>query len=146
AGVELVAAAAVLPPGSLDLLDRVHREAARPVEPALVARPVEELQEGVAVAGRAVAEARALRERPRPPRQLAARLEQGRQLLVARRERGERRHDPGPAVAPLRAELRRLPGLFERRPPLGHAAVPEGVARDRLDRPALQLTPPVGLE
>src|SRR5204863_9908592 len=84
---------------ALDLLDGVHREAARALEPALVSRPRVELQERVAVAGRAVAKAGALRERTRLPRQLAARFEQRREVVVATREVCQRRDDPRRAVA-----------------------------------------------
>src|SRR5215831_14381607 len=52
-GVAAVAAA-------LDLAERVHCEASRPLEPELVAGPLERLQEREPVAGRPVADARAL--------------------------------------------------------------------------------------
>src|SRR6185312_5205980 len=50
AGPERVASATVLRGRSLDLLDRVHGERARPVEPEFVSGSLQELQECVAVA------------------------------------------------------------------------------------------------
>src|SRR5690349_4273826 len=73
AGPQRVAPPAVLRAGPLDLGRGVHRERPRPFQPALVAGAVEELQERVAVAGGAVAEAGALGQRPRRPGELAAR-------------------------------------------------------------------------
>jgi hypothetical protein len=67
-----VAAAAARGTLALDLSDRVHRERARPLEPELVAGAAVENEEGVRVARGAVAEIRALSERPRAPGQLAA--------------------------------------------------------------------------
>ena len=73
AGEERVAAAAELGTPPLDLGDCVHGEGAGPVEPEPVFRPVVEDEECVRVPGRAVAEARSLREGPSAPRQFAAR-------------------------------------------------------------------------
>src|SRR5262245_48116451 len=56
AGPEGVAAV----PASLDLAECVHCEASRPLEPELVAGALERLQERVPVAGRPVADTRAL--------------------------------------------------------------------------------------
>src|SRR4051794_5225354 len=73
AGPERVAAVAVLLACRARLRRGVHREAARPLEPALVARTREELEQREAVACRAVAEAAALAQRAGGPGQLAAR-------------------------------------------------------------------------
>ena len=66
----------------------MHRERARSREPALVSRALEQREEGVAVPGRAMAEARALPQRPGLPRELAAR---DRELLVEEVARASRR-------------------------------------------------------
>src|SRR5207247_8576729 len=78
AGPERVATSAALGARALDLAERVHREPACPLEPALVARALERLQERVAVAGRAVADADALlvAVRSRAPGQLGSGQEQ----------------------------------------------------------------------
>src|SRR5205823_13071169 len=84
----------------LELCERVQREPARALEPALVARERECLQERVAVAGGPVAEPRALAEPARLPGQLGS-AEQ--QLVVE--ELADRRDDARRAVAPLHAHL-----------------------------------------
>ncbi len=63
-------------PGRRHLCGGVHRESPRALEPELVPGAGEELQEREAVAGGAVAEVRALAQRARRPRQLAAREQQ----------------------------------------------------------------------
>ena len=100
ASPERVAAAPVLRPALLHLACSVHRERARSREPPLVSRALEQRQECVSVPRCAVAEARALSQRPGAPRQLAA---GDRELLVE--DVRERRDDPRRAVAPLRADL-----------------------------------------
>src|SRR5579875_160963 len=87
-------------PLPLDLRDRVPGERARPLEPALVARAPVQDEEGVGVTGRAVAQARALRQRPGSPGQLAAGERELQLELVA-----QRGHHPGRAVTPLHADL-----------------------------------------
>ena len=72
---------------AFDLLERMHRERAGAHEPSLVAGSFEELQEGVAVARRAVAEARTLLQRACDPRELAAGDEQVGERIVGRCER-----------------------------------------------------------
>jgi hypothetical protein len=104
----------------LDLGRGVDREHARSVEPELVARALEELQERVTVARGPVAEARALGEWAGLPRELAAGDEQLRELLIAGRDRRERSDDAGRPVAPLGLDLGRASGL-ERGGPLREA-------------------------
>src|SRR3954469_12192893 len=58
AAPQRVAAAAVLAPSRFHLPGRMHRESPCPLEPALVARPREELEEREPVACRAVTQAR----------------------------------------------------------------------------------------
>ena len=79
---ERVAAAAALRPEPLDLAERVHREAARAVEPALVAGARERLQERVAVPRRAVTDRRALLERRAGPCRHVSSAPASRRLLV----------------------------------------------------------------
>src|SRR4029078_13683589 len=88
---------------ALRLLDRMHRECARAMQPELVAGAREELQERVAVPGGSVAAAGPLPERARAPRQLATGDEQLGEGVVPGREGGERCDDARRAVTPLRA-------------------------------------------
>src|SRR5436853_609515 len=83
------------------------RPEARALEPLRIARALVQLQEREAVAGGAVAEASALLQRTRRPRQLT-RGEQDRVQLAVCRRAGERAHDPGRAVAPLNPNGARL--------------------------------------
>ena len=59
-------------PSGLDLLDAVHREPPRPLQPQLIARAPVQRQERQAVTRGAVAEAGPLTQRAGLPRQLAA--------------------------------------------------------------------------
>src|SRR5215467_4486403 len=70
-GVQRIASHAVARRMRVALLDRVHGESARPVEPELIARPSEELEKSVAVSGRSMTEAGALAQRAGLPHQLA---------------------------------------------------------------------------
>ena len=73
---ERVAAESMALARRLDLLDGVHREPPRPLQPKLVSQPLEQRQEGAAVTGRAVTEAGALGQRAGLPGQLGARRQQ----------------------------------------------------------------------
>src|SRR5436190_4722500 len=131
AGPERVAAAPVGRAALLHLVHGVHREQAGTREPALVSRPVEQRQEGIAVPGRPVAEVRALPQRAGAPYQAAAR---DRELLV--HQFSERRHDSRRAVAPLRADLA-VPMRVETLPmrvrqPVGEAGLLHDEALERL--------------
>src|SRR5439155_16909494 len=101
AGEQRVAAATVRGGDPLGLCERVHGEAARALEPALVAGARERLEEREAVAGRAVAETVALfvAVRTRPPDQLGACKQQLFVEVVPRA--GE---DAGRAGAPLETD------------------------------------------
>ena len=126
----------------LHLVDRVHGEAPRPLEPALVAGAFEQRQEGETVAGRAVAERRAFAKRPRLPGQLASGHEQPGEAVVAWRHPGQRRHDPGSAVAPLRADLgwpAHRQALTGDRLPVRPAFLRHGGGGDRAQRVTLEL-------
>src|SRR5574341_1404182 len=80
----------------------MHGESPRAVEPLRVAGPAVELEERVAVAGRAMAEAASLLERTGLPDQLASRREHRVEAPVeSRRHRGQPDDDPGRSVAPL---------------------------------------------
>src|SRR6478672_11229986 len=96
-----VTAASIAATHPRDLSPGVHSEGAGSVEPELVAVALEELQERVAVAGGAVAEARAFDERACAPNELASCKQQLGEFLVVRRDRSERGDDSGCAVAPL---------------------------------------------
>ena len=128
--------------GALDLLERVHRERARPLEPALVARALEELEEGVAVAGGAVAEAGALRQRACAPGELAALDEQ-----LGEARRGRARSEPSDATipgAPWHHCVRMACGVLGGSRAGGHCASPSArcaCCRDHVDRTALELGP-----
>src|SRR5256885_12304427 len=89
----------------LRLRDAVHRERARPLEPARVAGPAMELQERVAVAPGAVAQARALRRRPGGPDRLAGGDEQRVELVTG--QIAEADHEARRAVAELHEQRRR---------------------------------------
>src|SRR6476661_2890496 len=71
AGEERVATPAELRPLALDLAAGVHGESPRAVQPELVSSSAVEDEEGVRIPARAVAEARAPRDRPGAPRQFA---------------------------------------------------------------------------
>ena len=121
--------------GPLDLADRVRGEPARAVEPALVAGALEEREERVAVPGRAMAEARALRDRSGLPRQLAA---GERKILVE--HVAERRDHPRGAVAPLDADRPIADKLaVSVRRPVRKAVLDHGVAAGGLGR-AVEVT------
>src|SRR5256885_801677 len=129
AGEERVPAAAERGALTFHLADRVHGEGAGSVEPDCVARAAVENEEGVRVAGRAMAEDGPFRERPRAPGQLAA---GPRELEVE--EVAERRHHAWRAVTPLHADLvgtRTLP-----RDPVREPALAENVRLEvrRLER------------
>ena len=64
----------------------MHGEPPRALEPQRVTEAAVQGEERAAVAGRAVAEPRALGERPRPPRELAAGAEELAELLVVGRD------------------------------------------------------------
>src|SRR5512133_393009 len=145
-GRERVASAAVVHGCSLDLLDRVHGERARPVEPELVSGPLQELQECVAVAPGAVAEVRSFPQGPRLPRQLAALDEELGKSGIAWRHGRERADDSRSPVTPLCSDRGGLPGWLERRRPLSEAAYASSVLRDRRDGAPLELAPPLGVE
>src|SRR3954453_18579837 len=130
---------------SLDLGERMDGEAAGPLEPALVAGALEDLQEGEPVAGRAVAGTRALPGRvgPRLPRELGA-CEQ--QLLVEIRRSGG--DDPRRAVTPLQpnpapAGRRRCPSRGGR--PVDQPVLDHGFAREHLGGLAPQRFAPLAL-
>ena len=102
AGPERVATAPALRLQPLDLLERVHGEPPRSVEPLLVAGPLERSQQRVSVPGRAVADAGAFLQAVRActPGQLGACKEQ---LLI---EVGGRRNDDSRGAAtPLDTDL-----------------------------------------
>lgn len=81
----------------------MHRKGASALEPELVAGAPEQLQESEAISGRAVAKARALRERARVPGQLAACDQQALVLVVTGRDLCQARDHPRRPMAPLRA-------------------------------------------
>src|SRR3954469_12962109 len=87
ASPEAVAAVAVALAGGHDLRGGVEREAPGALQPQLVRGAREELEEREAVAGRPVAEPRALGERPGGPDQLAAGEQQRVELGLAREAR-----------------------------------------------------------
>ena len=64
----------------------MHGKGSCALEPQLVTRPLEERQEGIPVARRAVAEVRALRQRTGEPRELTACAKQAVVLLVVGRQ------------------------------------------------------------
>ena len=74
----------MLLPLTVDLRERVHREAAGPFEPDLVARAGEKRKEGQTVSCGPVTEARSFHERTGVPRELAARQKEGVQLRLTR--------------------------------------------------------------
>src|SRR4029450_9924352 len=102
------------------------------LEPQLVAGPLEQGQERIAVPGGAVAQARSLRDRPCPPRELTA---GEREVLVE--ERPEGRDHPGRSVTPLHADRA---GAGQRAVrlgrPVGQSALDDGVASRRIGRSA----------
>src|SRR5207342_3594824 len=90
---------------SLDLGSGMHRKRSSAFEPELVASSAKQLQKRETVAGCAVAEVRALRERPRAPCELAAGQQQALVFVVARCNLRKRGDHPGCAVAPLHADV-----------------------------------------
>ena len=123
----------------------MHGEPSRPVEPDLLSGARERGQERVAVAGRAVADARALVERlrARTPGELGAGEQE---LLVEVGSRGG--HDPGCSGAPLDTDLAvvgneraPLPGGPVREPVLDH-----GGSREQGARLTLELLAPLACE
>src|SRR6185503_5598031 len=113
---------------ALGLRDRMHGEGARPLEPARVARAAVQLEERVAVARRAVAEARALGERAGGPDRLAGGDEQLVEIVAG--QVAEADHEPRRAVADLQEQRGRTVALGG---PVRHAVLADGGARDRLD-------------
>ena len=91
-------------------------------------------------------EAGALPQRAGKPGQLPAGDEQLGQVVVVGRQRGERRDDPGRAVAPLRPNALRAARRLQRRRPLGKAVRALRVRRDRGDRAPLELAPPCSVQ
>ena len=73
----------------------MHGKRAGALEPQLVTRPLEKRQKCIAVARRAVAEVRALRQRTGEPRELTARAKQATVFVVAGRHPSQRGTIPG---------------------------------------------------
>src|SRR3954452_6411245 len=125
----------------------MHREGTRPLEPELVTRALEQLQEGIAVPRRSVAELRSLRERASQPRELAARQQHLAQLVVAGGEGTERGDDPGRSVAPLRPyRLRNAARRLEAGRPLAQGVLALREGDEAREAPPLELGEPHGVE
>ena len=118
----------------------MHRERAGTLEPELVAGASKQLEERETVPRGAVAKVRALLERPRPPRQLAARDEEALVLVVAGRDLREASDHPRRSVAPLHTN--RAVGWIEVPSEDGgqfaRAAVLDGVALEGVARAHVQ--------
>src|SRR6185436_12970420 len=109
AGPDRVPPEAVLGAHLLRLLDGMHREGARAVEPCGIARACMQLEESVAVARGAMADPEALGERSGRPREVAGLYEQRiERFRVSRGQLRERGDDARRTVAPLHQQLRVL--------------------------------------
>src|SRR5207244_13140777 len=101
AGPERITALAIRPARSAALLDRAHRKCAGALKPYRLAEAPVQLEKGIAVAGRAMAQVRALGERSGMPDELAGAREQPAELRVGKGGVGEGNRHAGSAVAPL---------------------------------------------
>ena len=104
-GPQRVVSAAERPSISLDLSTGMHRKRSSASKPELVAGSSKQLQKRETVAGCAVAEVRALRERARAPGELAAGQQQALVFVVAWCDLRKRSDHPRCAVAPLHADV-----------------------------------------